>query len=108
MWTLRRPDAAVLKNNTPGPSRYWCRARLLLIVLLLTLIPSLQAQVGSAQRAIEALESCSKKERKSGCIKILKQRSAGENKQAVKAQVRGGRIIWYEYDKKTGSVRRTN
>ena len=26
----------------------------------------------------------------------------------VKAQVRGGRIIWYEYNSKTGRVRRTN
>lgn len=108
MWTLRRPDAVALTENKPSPARYWCRTRLLLIALLLTLIPSLQAQVRSPQRAIEALESCSKKERKSGCIKILKRQAAGKNKQAVKAQVRGGRIIWYEYDKKTGSVRRTN
>ena len=78
------------------------------MMLLLTLVPSLQAQVVDAQRAIEKLESCDKQEQKSGCINILKRESAGDSKQAIKAQVRGGRIIWYEYDKKTGTVRRTN
>ena len=78
------------------------------MMLLLTLVPSLQAQVVDAQRAIEKLESCDKQERKSGCINILKRESAANDKQAIKAQVRGGRIIWYEYDKKTGTVRRTN
>ena len=78
------------------------------MVLLLTLVPPLQAQVTNAQRAIEALEGCSQKERKSGCIKILKRRPEGKNALAVKAQVRGGRIIWYEYDRKSGAVRRTN
>ncbi len=66
------------------------------------------AQAAKAQRAIEALEGCSAEERKQGCIHILTRRSAGDNKQAIKAQVRGGRIIWYEYDGKTGRVRRTN
>ena len=78
------------------------------MMLLLTLVPSLQAQVVDAQRAIEKLERCDKQERESGCINILKRKSAGDGKQAIKAQVRGGRIIWYEYDKKTGTVRRTN
>jgi hypothetical protein len=78
------------------------------MMLLLTLVPSLQAQVVDAQRAIEKLERCDKQERESGCINILKRESAGDSKQAIKAQVRGGRIIWYEYDKKTGTVRRTN
>jgi hypothetical protein len=75
---------------------------------MLGLAPSLQAQASGAQRAIEELERCNKEERKSGCINILKREPAGEDKQAIKAQVRGGRIIWYEYDKKTGAVRRTN
>ena len=78
------------------------------MALLLGLAPSLQAQVAGAQRAIEKLEHCDKEERKNGCINILKRESTGENKQSIKAQVRGGRIIWYEYDKKTGTVRRTN
>ena len=78
------------------------------MMLLLTLVPSLQAQVVDAQRAIEKLERCDKQERESRCINILKRESAGDGKQAIKAQVRGGRIIWYEYDKKTGTVRRTN
>jgi len=104
----RRPDAADRNVNRQGLSRYWCRARVLAVALLLTLVPSIHAQVTSAQQAIEALEGCNRKERKGGCINILKRRSAGDSKQAIKAQVRGGRIIWYEYDRKTGSVRRTN
>ena len=47
-------------------------------------------------------------QRKSGCIEILKVQRGKGDKQAVKAQVRGGRIIWYEYDRKSGRVRRTN
>ena len=78
------------------------------MALLLALAPSIQAQVAGAQRAIEELERCDKDERKNRCINILKRESAGDNKQAIKAQVRGGRIIWYEYDKETGAVRRTN
>jgi hypothetical protein len=66
------------------------------------------AQVGEAQRAIERLEGCSKQERAQGCINILTSRPAGENRQAIKAQVRGVRIIWYEFDSKKGTVRRTN
>ena len=108
MWTLRRPDLPALKDETTGPARYWPRVRTLAVLLLLTLVAPLQAQVTNAQRAIEALEGCSQKERKSGCIKILKRRPEGQTTQAVKAQVRGGRIIWYEYDRKTGAVRRTN
>ena len=67
-----------------------------------------QAQVSSPQRAIERLEGCSAEERKQRCITILARRKTGEDKLAIKAQVRGGRIIWYEYDRKTGKVRRTN
>ena len=89
-------------------SRAWRRARLWASAVLLVLVPSLAAQDASPQRAIESLEGCSRKERNSGCIKILKRQSAKGGKQAIKAQVRGGRIIWYEYDRKTGAVRRTN
>ena len=74
---------------------------------LAAVMPS-SAQVGEAQRAIEKLEGCSKQERSQGCINILLSRPAGENRQAIKAQVRGGRIIWYEFDSKKGKVRRTN
>ena len=105
---LHRPDTAELQEITRARPRYWCRARMLATAMLLALVPSIEAQVASPQRAIETLEGCSKKERKSGCITILKRESAGAGKQAVKAQVRGGRIIWYEYDKKSGAVRRTN
>ena len=104
----RRPDAVALKDVTQCPPRRWRRARVLAVALVLTLVPTLQAQVANTQQAIEELEGCSKKERKRACIAILKRQSAGGNKQSIKAQVRGGRIIWYEYDKKTGSVRRTN
>ena len=80
----------------------------MLVLLPLALVPVLQAQVTDAQRAIENLEGCSRDERKQGCIKILKRESRGDGRQAIKAQVRGGRIIWYDFDKKTGDVRRTN
>lgn len=70
--------------------------------------PPAQAQAAGAQRAIEKLEGCSAKERKSGCVRILKVEPGSGNKQAIKAQVRGRRIIWYEYDRKSGQVRRTN
>ena len=70
--------------------------------------PPAQAQAAGAQRAIEKLESCSAQERKSGCVRILKVESGKGNKQAIKAQIRGRRIIWYEYDRKSGRVRRTN
>ena len=80
-----------------------------MLAVVLAIVPSIEAQVGSAQRAIETLEGCSKQERSSGrCINILKRESTGKNKQRIKAQVRGGRIIWYEYNVKTGQVRRTN
>jgi hypothetical protein len=75
---------------------------------LLAGVPSTQAQVSRIQRAIESLEGCSKQERKQGCVRILKRKARGDGREAVKAQVRGGRIIWYEYDSRSGSVRRTN
>ena len=108
MSTLRRPDAVVPEQVIPRARDHWRRVWVICAALLLGLAPSLQAQAGGAQRAIEALERCNKEEKKSGCINILKQQPAGEGKQAIKAQVRGGRIIWYEYDRKTGAVRRTN
>jgi hypothetical protein len=83
---------------------------LLLLLILLSPITSapVEAQAAKARRAIEKLECCSKQERKAGCIDILKVERRGDDKQAIKAQVRGGRIIWYEYDRKSGRVRRTN
>ena len=109
MWTFRRPDTVGLKVGKKHSSHTrrstWVFG--LACVLLLPLTPGL-AQGASAKAAIENLEGCSKKERRSGCIKILKRESARNAKQAVKAQVRGGRIIWYEYDTKSGKVRRTN
>ena len=91
----------------PRPDQ-WCRVRAVCAALLLALVPATQAQVANAQRAIEKLEGCSREERSSGCINILKRQSAGGGKQAIKAQVRGGRIIWYEYDPRSGKARRTN
>jgi hypothetical protein len=75
--------------------------------LLLTALISLPAEGNNAQRAIERLENCTSEER-AGCIKILKRESVGGGKERIKAQLRGGRIIWYEFDRKTGNVRRVN
>lgn len=110
MSVSRRPDRLLFKslNRRPPGNRRRLRVSLLLSVLACALAVGVQAQVPDARRAIETLERCSQQERKSGCINILKRESAGDNKQAIKAQVRGGRIIWYEYNKKTGQVRRTN
>ena len=91
-----------------APSALWQWSRYLLLVSVVALVPSLQAQGGKAKRAIEDLERCSEQERKSGCVKILKKKRSGDSAQAIKAQVRGGRIIWYEFDTETGAVRRTN
>ena len=77
--------------------------------VLLTALVSLQAEGNNAQRAIENLENCSAEEReRSSCIKILKRDSVKGGKERIKAQLRGGRIIWYEFDKKSGNVRRVN
>ena len=106
---IRRPEpqALHLVNKRPPGHCGWLRA--LLLVSLLSLIPFAYAQAAPGpQKAIEALEKCSPQDRKNGCVKILKRKPAGEDQQAIKAQVRGGRIIWYEYNVKTGSVRRTN
>ena len=105
-----RPDndpPAVPGASVAGLPALAPRVLLLTLLLLLGAPPAL-AQGAGPQRAIEQLEGCSKEERKSGCIHILTRRSVGENKQAIKAQVRGGRIIWYEYNSKSGRVRRTN
>jgi hypothetical protein len=77
-------------------------------VLAIALVSTLEAQGNQALRAIEKLEGCSDLERKQGCVKILKKKPAGDNRQSIKAQVRGERIIWYEYDSDSGEVRRTN
>lgn len=110
MSTLRRPDAVATKHVTPRPPGHWRRVFALLPILLLTQVPPLQAQAVDARRAIEKLENCDagKGKSKEACINILKRQAAGDDKQAIKAQVRGGRIIWYEYNEKTGTVRRTN
>lgn len=109
----RRPETSKLTSPPQQTSskvaafcRLSCRTSLALLLILGGL--SSEAQVTSPKRAIERLEGCSKEERKQACINILARKSAGDGKQAIKAQVRGGRIIWYEYDNKTGKVRRTN
>ena len=78
-----------------------------MVLVLLSPTPVL-AQKAQPQRAIEKLEGCSREERSSGCVNILASKPAGENRKAIKAQIRGGRIIWYEYNTRTGQVRRTN
>ncbi len=108
MWISRRRKPATEHRQIKRSLTVWAGVWALLVALPLALMPMLQAQVGDAQRAIESLEGCDREERKQGCIKILKRESRGEGRQAIKAQVRGGRIIWYEFDNKTGSVRRTN
>jgi hypothetical protein len=108
MSAIRRPDTAVLQVVSKRPSGLFRWLRALLLVPFLCLVPPVHAQGPGPQKAIEALENCSQKDRQSACVKILKRKKAGKDKQAIKAQLRGGRIIWYEYNVKTGSVRRTN
>ncbi len=109
MCKYHRPDIKPLIHTNRTRARRVPRFFAMLpMVLLLCLAVWAQAQGAGPQRAIEALEGCSAKERKQGCITILTRRPAGEGKQAIKAQVRGGRIIWYEYDTRSGKVRRTN
>jgi len=83
-------------------------ARLAAVLLAMVLAPALHAQNNQAQRAIEKLEGCSKQERRQDCVKILKKKRSDDGRQKVKAQVRGERIIWYEFDPQSGRVRRTN
>ncbi|MCZ6828621.1 MAG: hypothetical protein O7F73_03390 [Gammaproteobacteria bacterium] len=98
---------SVPSGGTPSGLSLPALALFSTLLLFFSVTPG-QAQGARPQRAIEALEGCSAEERKQGCITILTRRPAGENKQAIKAQVRGGRIIWYEYNSKTGQIRRTN
>lgn len=104
-----RPEQAAGDVSTAGSSSIWRRVRILGIALVVALVPHAQAQIASAERAIADLEGCSEQERKKGsCINILKRESMGKGRIRIKAQVRGGRIIWYEFDQKSGSVRRAN
>ena len=66
------------------------------------------ALAASPQQAIESLEGCTAQERKSGCVRILKREKLDGGKQRIKAEIRGGRIIWYVYNGNTGKARRTN
>jgi hypothetical protein len=95
------------KKTRGKRATFWQVCRLASLALLLVAGAG-EAGASNPKRAIEKLEGCSKEERKQDCINILDRRPAGKDKQAIKAQVRGGRIIWYEYDSKTGKVRRTN
>ncbi len=77
------------------------------LLACLVLLPSFSTAQGSGpRRAIEKLEGCGAGER--GCVRILKQKSGDNGRKEVKAQLRGGRIIWYEYNPKTGKARRLN
>ena len=87
---------------------FWRRAAAVLLAVLLVTIPVFEAQASRAKRAIEDMERCSDEERRSGCVQILKQEKRGDNRVAIKAKIRGGRIIWYEYNSDSGRVRRTN
>jgi hypothetical protein len=83
-----------------------CRAGVVLLLLLFGFAPDIRAQPG-AQQAIERAEGCSPQEQ--GCVRILRRR-AGDDPDTVhiKAEIRGKRIIWYQYDIRTGRVRRLN
>ena len=102
-YSLEHPDT----GRNAGRGR-WRRARVTLLTALLLAFPVIEAQSSPAKRAIEDMEGCSREERKSGCVQILKQEKRGGNRVAIKAKIRGGRIIWYEYDGDSGRVRRTN
>ena len=109
MSNSNRSDQSTTQAGGGRSAHRWHPLGALLLALLLVTVPTIEAQVGKAQRAIEDLEGCSKQERSSGrCINILKRESAGKGKQRIKAQVRGGRIIWYEFDSKSGKARRAN
>ena len=102
-YSLQHPEPETNRGRTR-----WRRAGAVLLAALLVALPVLEAQASRAKRAIEDMEGCSAKERKSGCVQILKQESRGNNRVAIKAKIRGARIIWYEYDSNSGRVRRTN
>lgn len=108
MSKLNRSEQASSDRNGQRLARFWRSMGTMAMVLALVLVPSIEANGSGAQRAIENLEGCSKQERSSNCVKILKRESAGKGKQRVKAQIRGGRIIWYEFDQQSGQVRRAN
>jgi len=108
MSVIRRPDTSDLQAIGKRLSVRWGWLRALFLISVLSLASFSHAQAAGAQQAIEALENCGQQDRHKGCVKILKRKPAVKDKQAIKAQVRGGRIIWYEYNVKTGSVRRTN
>ncbi|MEM9256356.1 MAG: hypothetical protein AAGA91_12985 [Pseudomonadota bacterium] len=98
-------------SSTPGgrAPRGLSRVAAVIGALGFTVLLSLNAQGNNAQRAIEQLENCSAQERSGGnCVRILKRESASNGRQRIKAQLRGGRIIWYVYDKQSGSARRAN
>ena len=78
----------------------------MLVVMPLLVCPPVQA--AGPQSAIESLERCSAQERKKSCVRILKREKLEGGKQRIKAELRGGRIIWYVYDGATGKARRTN
>ncbi len=102
----RETDGALQRGVSRSAGRGW--GFLAAVALTITLVSTLQAQGNQALRAIEKLEGCSDRERKAGCVKILKKKRSENGRQSIKAQVRGERIIWYEYDADTGNVRRTN
>lgn len=97
-------------NALPCPVARWRQARFLIVVLGAMSLGHLALADGKPgpQKAIERLEGCSKQELKQGCVNILLRRNGENGKREIKAEIRGGRIIWYEYDKRSGSVRRLN
>ena len=108
MAVIRRSDRSSLQggNRRPRSCNRWLRA--LLFIVVFSPFTLTHAQAPGARQAIESLENCSQQERRNNCVKILQRKPVGKNIQAIKAQVRGGRIIWYEYNVKSGSIKRTN
>lgn len=102
-YSLEHPEPLAVKRRSRRR-----RGGVALVAALLVTVPLFEAQASPAKRAIEDMERCSAEERKSGCVQILKQEKRGGGRVAIKAKIRGGRIIWYEYDRDSGRVRRTN
>ena len=87
----RETDGALQRGVSRSAGRGW--GFLAAVALTITLVSTLQAQGNQALRAIEKLEGCSDRERKAGCVKILKKKRSENGRQSIKAQVRGERII---------------
>jgi len=76
--------------------------------LVLAAVAGGAAAAPSPQRAIERLERCSAEELRQACVRILRQERVDDHTVRIKAEIRGGRIIWYQFDLRSGAIRRVN